>query len=55
MVADKRDSDAAQTLAPLAYSPHPGEHTDEARQLLKEVEARLEREQSPSPDPLNVE
>ncbi len=41
LVADERLSDAAQTLAPLAYSPHPGEHTEKARQLLKEVEARM--------------
>jgi cytochrome c-type biogenesis protein CcmH/NrfG len=44
LVADERFSDAVQALAPLAYSPHPGEHTDIARQLLKEVEARLKEE-----------
>lgn len=42
MIADERFQEAANTLAPLAYSPHPGEHTDKARQLLKEIEARLE-------------
>lgn len=40
MISDDRYADAAQVLAPLAYSPHPGEHTDRARQLLEEVEAR---------------
>jgi tetratricopeptide (TPR) repeat protein len=48
MVADGRLKDAQLTLGPLAYSPHPGEHTDEARQLLKEVEARLGQEQKAS-------
>lgn len=41
MVADERYQDAVTTLGPLAYSPHPGEHADAARQLLKEVEAKL--------------
>jgi cytochrome c-type biogenesis protein CcmH/NrfG len=41
MISDERFKEAALTLAPLAYSPHPGEHTDRARQLLKDVEARL--------------
>jgi hypothetical protein len=41
MVADERYQDAVTTLGPLAYSPHPGEHEDAARQLLKEVEAKL--------------
>ena len=41
MVADERYQDAVTALGPLAYSPHPGEHTDAARQLLKEVEAKL--------------
>ncbi len=41
MISDKRFKDAARTLAPLAYSPHPGEHTDKARELLKDVEARM--------------
>ena len=31
----------SETLGPLAYSPHPGEHADAALQLLKEVEAKL--------------
>jgi tetratricopeptide (TPR) repeat protein len=41
LIIDERFREAAQVLAPLAYSPHPGEHTDTARQLLKEVEGRL--------------
>jgi tetratricopeptide (TPR) repeat protein len=40
MVTDERFKEVAETLAPLAYSPHPGEYTDRARQLLKEVETR---------------
>jgi tetratricopeptide (TPR) repeat protein len=40
MIHDERWAEAARTLAPLAYSPHPGEHTDQALQLLKEVEAK---------------
>lgn len=42
MIFDERYTQAAQTLAPLAYSPHPGEHTNKARELLKDVESRLE-------------
>ena len=48
MVSDERFKDAARTLAPLAYSAHPGEHTDMARQLLKDVEARLEGSEAAS-------
>lgn len=40
MIVDDRYADAATVLAPLAYSPHPGEHTDQARRLLEEVEAK---------------
>jgi hypothetical protein len=46
MIKDERLEDAAQTLAPLAYSPHPGEHTDTARKLLGEVEERLSARQA---------
>jgi hypothetical protein len=46
MIRDERYQDAAQTLAPLAYSPHPGEHTDRARQLLKDVEGKLGQQAS---------
>jgi tetratricopeptide (TPR) repeat protein len=42
MVADERFSDAVRILGPLAYSPHPGEHTERARELLKSAQARLE-------------
>ena len=48
MIRDERYKDAAQTLAPLAYSPHPGEHTDRARQLLKDVEAKLGQQAPPA-------
>lgn len=41
MVRDQRFEEAARTIAPLAYSPHPSEHTEQARQLLSEIEARL--------------
>ena len=50
MVQQKRYSDAARTIGPLAYSPHPGERTNEARKLLQDVEARLEQSQRPPPD-----
>jgi tetratricopeptide (TPR) repeat protein len=50
MIADQRLEDAARTLAPLAYSPHPGEHTGQALALLKEVEARLASTQEPVGD-----
>jgi tetratricopeptide (TPR) repeat protein len=52
MVSDQRYQEAAQTLVPLAYSPHPGEHTDKARQLLKDVESKLVAGQEPSAAPL---
>ncbi len=45
MISENRLKDAAQTLAPLAYSPHPGEHTERARQLLKDVQARIGSDQ----------
>jgi Flp pilus assembly protein TadD len=48
MVADERYKEAARALSPLAYSPHPSEHTDEARQLLAEVEAKLAQDQESS-------
>jgi hypothetical protein len=55
MVAEQRYQDAAQTLAPLAYNPHPGEETDKARKLLQEVEAKLATSQAPSPDSTKAE
>jgi tetratricopeptide (TPR) repeat protein len=42
MIFDQRYAEAVGVLAPLAYSPHPGEHTDQARRLLGEVEARAQ-------------
>jgi cytochrome c-type biogenesis protein CcmH/NrfG len=47
MIRDQRYQDAARTLTPLAYSPHPGEHTDNALKLLKDVEARMGAESAP--------
>ena len=41
MLRDERLQEALQTLAPLAYSPHPGEHTERARELRAEIEARI--------------
>jgi tetratricopeptide (TPR) repeat protein len=49
MASDERYADAVQVLGPLAYSPHPGEHTDAARQLLKNVEAKAGANES-APD-----
>lgn len=40
MVADERFTDAARTLGPLAYSPHPGKNTGQALALLKEIEGK---------------
>lgn len=45
MVADARYAEAVVTLAPLAYSPHPGENTERARALLEDVESRIAGEQ----------
>lgn len=55
MISDGRLGDAAKALEPLAYSPHPGEHTDKARELLKDVESRLQAakdESSSGSDPV---
>lgn len=41
MIQDERLADAVQTLAPLAYSPHPGEHTEGALKLLRDLEGRI--------------
>jgi tetratricopeptide (TPR) repeat protein len=51
MVTDGRLREAAHTLAPLAYSPHPGEQTEAARRLLTDVETRMKDGQHPSSDP----
>ncbi len=42
MVRDQRLEEAVGTIAPLAYSPHPSEHTEQARQLLSEIQARID-------------
>lgn len=47
MVSDNRLNDAVRTLAPLAYSPHRGEHTDRALKLLNDVEARISAAEAP--------
>ena len=46
MISDERYKDAVLTLGPLAYSPHQGEHTDAARKLLHDVEAKIAPEPS---------
>lgn len=50
MVADERYQEAARTLGPLAYSPHPGKNTEEALKLLKDVEARLASSKDSAPE-----
>jgi len=50
MVASRRYKDAAQTLGPLAYSPHPGKNTAEALKLLQDIEARLESGPETAPE-----
>jgi tetratricopeptide (TPR) repeat protein len=49
MIADERYELAAQTLAPLAYSPHPGDATENAKRLLVELQTRA-KEQKESGD-----
>lgn len=49
MIRDERLADAAETLAPLAYSPHPGEFTASALKLLQEVEGRIAAADSVQP------
>jgi tetratricopeptide (TPR) repeat protein len=41
MIRDERLAEAARTLGPLAYTPHPSEGSDRARKLLTEIEAKL--------------
>lgn len=55
MINDGRLADAAKTLAPLAYSPHPGEHTDTARRLLGEVEARIAEQETAAGAPIEAQ
>ncbi|MGQ0429485.1 MAG: hypothetical protein ACT4UQ_06110, partial [Gammaproteobacteria bacterium] len=50
LISDNRLADAAEVLAPLAYSPHRNEFTDKALKLLQEVQARIEGEQGQSPE-----
>ena len=51
MILDDRYAEAANVLAPLAYSPHPGEHTEQARRLLEEIEAKAKADAVPPPSP----
>ena len=51
MITDQRLREAAQTLGPLAYSPHPGEHTEQSRRLMQDIEARIASGQGTSPGP----
>lgn len=41
LIADDRLAEAAEVLAPIAYSPHRNEFTDRALQLLQDVEGRI--------------
>jgi tetratricopeptide (TPR) repeat protein len=41
MVSEGRLKDAARTLGPLAFSPHPGELTQRATELLQRVESEI--------------
>lgn len=47
MILDDRYAEAANVLAPLAYSPHPGEHTERARRLLEEIESKAKGSAAP--------
>ena len=47
MILDDRYAEAANVLAPLAYSPHPGELTEQARRLLEEIEAKAKDSSAP--------
>ena len=50
MIGDGRLDEAVQTLALLAYSPHPGEQTEKARKLLQQVEeSRAAKAAAPEP------
>jgi tetratricopeptide (TPR) repeat protein len=46
LISDDRLAEAAEVLAPLAYSPHRNEFTDRALDRLLEVQARIESEQA---------
>lgn len=47
LILEDRYAEAANVLAPLAYSPHPGEHTERARRLLEEIEAKAKSSAAP--------
>jgi tetratricopeptide (TPR) repeat protein len=53
MIDDERLDDAIATLAPLAYSPHPGEHTSAALALLEQIKAR-KAAKTAGPGPANA-
>lgn len=55
LASDKRYREAARSLEPLAYSPHPDEYTDKARQLLEDVETKLAQDQESSAGALQPE
>jgi hypothetical protein len=48
MASEGRYELAAQALAPLAYSPHPGEQTQKARQLLADLEVKAKHDERSS-------
>ena len=49
LISDQRLAEAAEVLAPLAYSPHRNEFTDRALEKLLEVQARIESGQGQAP------
>lgn len=49
LISDSRLVDAAEVLAPLAYSPHRNELTDRALKTLQEVQAQIASEQATTP------
>ena len=51
MSNDGRLAEAMQTLAPLAYSPHRGELTEQSRQLLEDLAKRAGAGQRPAAAP----
>jgi len=55
MINDQRLREAAQTLGPLAYSPHRGELTEQSRQLLQDIEGRIASGQGSSPAPASAD
>jgi tetratricopeptide (TPR) repeat protein len=49
LISDDRLAEAAEVLAPIAYSPHRNEFTDQALDKLLEVQARIASGQGQSP------